>query len=78
MSTCRSCGAAIIWARTHAGKLMPLDATATPLGTFELQEEDGRCLFVGSDAPGDKYLSHFSTCPNAKQHRKAKDTGGPQ
>ncbi len=31
VSHCRSCGAAIIWARTAAGKLCPYDLTDEPL-----------------------------------------------
>lgn len=33
MSACRSCGAPVIWAKTAAGKLMPLDAVSLSIDT---------------------------------------------
>lgn len=71
---CRSCGAAIMWVKTQSGKSMPLDAApvdATKVdGTCFV--EDGVAYFGAIDRPpGDlHYVSHFATCPNAKQHRK--------
>ena len=73
MSTCRTCGAEIIWAKTRTGKSMPLDAI--PVG----QDVEGTCLledgiaYFGAfdhkpDAP--RYVSHFATCPNAAKHRR--------
>lgn len=64
---CRSCGASITWCITPAGKLHPLD--------------DGRATIVVLDpplVPGEPPIgrvvtgqrSHFSTCPNADQHRR--------
>jgi hypothetical protein len=78
VSTCRSCGAAIVWAQTAVGKRMPVDAEpvdggnlvlvypspgATPLALHTPPEQQ---LF--DDPP--RYVSHFSTCPHADQHRK--------
>lgn len=54
-SVCRSCGAPIFWMVTKADKKMPLDIRSARL------EEDGTRT----------YLSHFATCPQADQHRKA-------
>lgn len=53
---CRSCNARIIWFDLPSGKKMPVDAdTVEP----EDQEyEHGR------------HVSHFSTCPQAGQHRR--------
>lgn len=67
---CKSCGAAIRWAKTLAGKAMPLDAksekrvviTYDPDGPYGPGEE--HCDVV------DTYTSHFATCPNADQQRK--------
>lgn len=71
-ATCRSCGAAIIWAVTPAGKRMPLDAQ--PAKRIVL--DDYGVKTFGDEAPCaqvvDTYTSHFATCPNAAQHRKAK------
>lgn len=62
---CRSCGAPIIWAKTQAGKDTPLDAKPLRLAAL------GGDLF-GRQITGvvEGYVSHFATCPNAKQHRK--------
>lgn len=83
MSTCRSCGAEIVWATVRSsGKKMPLDATATPDGNVWLHP-DGFCdisatpsgdLFAG-DSPATgvtRHTSHFATCPDADTHRKAR------
>jgi hypothetical protein len=68
-STCRSCGAPIIWVLTEAGKRMPLDAKPEKRWTI-----DPLALRLNPDAPrarlGDTHVSHFATCPNAAQHRK--------
>lgn len=53
---CRSCGAEIIWLKTDKGKSMPIDAHSVELG--DEQFEHGR------------HTSHFSSCPNANQHRR--------
>lgn len=61
---CKSCGAAIVWAKTSGGKSAPLNADfkivrKQNVGGVELAEA-GR----GS--------SHFSTCPQKNQWRKKK------
>lgn len=70
MSTCRSCGAPITWAKTDKGKAMPLDAEPTPAGNLEL--DGGRVRFVTPDANAttSRYTSHFATCPDAVSHRR--------
>ncbi len=83
---CRSCGAPIIWAKTEAGKPMPLDIQPSPSGTFTIRHADGRAwrgnLHEELQAIhkskikdlGPWYTSHFATCPNANQHRKPKES----
>jgi len=69
---CYRCGAAMLWATTKAGKLMPIDAAPfrrddlVPTGRWRL-ELVGGVLYVhhdvaAIDAP-DVYTSHFATCP---------------
>lgn len=86
MSACRSCRAPIVWVETEAkgdkpGRKMPLDADPADLGraaTFD----NGNIVFTGAHtgdgtpivrytpaAPG-RARSHFSSCPNAKAHRR--------
>lgn len=63
---CRSCGADVIWAKTAAGKLMPLDAEET-LGKLVYQlDAVGRMV----RAEGTGHESHFATCPQADQWRR--------
>lgn len=63
---CRSCGADVIWAKTAAGKLMPLDATET-LGKVVYQlDTTGRM----QRAEGRGHESHFATCPQADRWRR--------
>lgn len=64
--SCRSCGAAIIWGVTNAGKRMPLDAAPREGGKWLLSGERvvarPRTHVMGHDSP-------FATCPGAAQHR---------
>lgn len=82
-STCRSCGASIVWIKTAAGKCMPCDAAlitftrgggpetfVTPEGKVERGKRDRNGTLTG-------YISHFATCPNADRHRhKRKEAKG--
>lgn len=72
MSTCRSCGAEIKWAKTTTGKSIPLDPHPHADGNIELV--NGVAYVKGrSDDPADvRHISHFATCPNANRHRKRK------
>ncbi len=76
VSKCRGCDAEIVWATTKAGKSMPLDPRPHPEGNIEahadasgrwhvdvVHAEDQATMF------GTFYLSHFVTCPNAKEFR---------
>lgn len=76
---CRSCGADMVWVVTRKGKKMPLDPKPDPDGGFVydgdtddgtpkvrfIPEGPGRALHEG-----DRYTSHFSTCPNADERRR--------
>lgn len=76
MTTCRSCGAPIRWARTPAGKNIPLDAgdDGEPV-----EYEGGGLVQVGwagpfrvvESRPGEPgYRTHFASCGQAKEWRK--------
>lgn len=56
---CRSCGAPLIWLHTQSGKPMPVDAASVRIVPI-----DG--LFVAG-----VHRSHFSTCKDAAQWRRA-------
>lgn len=77
---CRSCGAPIIWAVGEAtGKGNPLDAEPVENGTLQAvgNRADGRMMvrYLRKDEVANpnllRYVSHFSTCPNADSHRTA-------
>lgn len=57
---CSSCGAPIIWTTTGQNKPIPLS-----IATIRVDEQNERWA-----------LSHFSDCPNARQHRSAKAKPG--
>mgnify|MGYP000211004546 CR=1 FL=1 len=73
MSACRSCGAQIVWATTGHGKAMPLDAEPAADGNVRLDR--GVAVVLGdlerTAHAGPLYRSHHSTCPQAKDWRRA-------
>lgn len=62
---CRSCGAAITWAKTPSGKSMPLDDTRPFSANIVL---NGDVIAFVKAGEGD-WICHFATCPNADEHR---------
>lgn len=79
---CRSCGAPIIWAVTEAARrLIPIDAQPVQNGNIELiSPSDPRESHIArvlgrlgkTRSLGPLHVSHFSTCPNAETHRRAR------
>jgi hypothetical protein len=63
-STCKSCKAAIKWVVLPSGKRMPVDAKGVSMVQLSADGERGTVIHV--------HASHFSTCPEAAQHRKTK------
>lgn len=80
-SACSSCGAAIRWAKTPAGKAIPLDAEPASDGNIRLGLVGGEEMAIvlsAADVAGYQvdglalYKTHFATCPNAAAHRRAR------
>jgi hypothetical protein len=72
---CRSCKAPIIWARTAAGKLMPVDPEPTEGGNVELTASAGwpnwRAVVHPQPMLGVQLrMPHHATCPQGKERRK--------
>jgi hypothetical protein len=68
MSTCRTCRAPILWAKTLTGIPIPLDPEPVDGGNVELQNG---VAHVVKPEPGVKRLvSHFTTCAHAKLWRR--------
>lgn len=71
MSTCRSCGKPIEWARTEkGGKPMPLDVGERSDDGNLVVVDRGRNVVRYVKAGQGNRVSHFATCENADQHRK--------
>jgi len=80
ISECRRCHAEMIWCRTGRGKKMPVDAEPTSDGVFVLEHGESSDPVVrrlSNDAAatytGEKFTSHFATCPNADDFRNKGD-----
>jgi hypothetical protein len=79
LTTCRSCKAPMAWAtNVHTGKNVPIDPDPVDNGNLVLVEiVPGAKLQVRYvktyERTGSmpRYVSHFSTCPNAAEHRKS-------
>jgi hypothetical protein len=71
-SRCKSCGAEILWARTSAGKRVPLDAKPQRLFVRGVGLEGGGVVLRSC------FTSHFATCPDAAQHRRPRSTKRPE
>lgn len=76
--TCRSCGAAVIWAEHHrTGRRMIFDAVGSEDGTWALgRDDEGRLVAApksalpdGADDGVPLRVSHFATCPDAPAWR---------
>jgi hypothetical protein len=76
MSACSSCNAPIIWARTGSGKPIPLDFEPAPDGNVEFDVGTGVAKSWGSSHVWPdgvaRYRAHFSTCPDADEHRRSR------
>lgn len=79
---CRSCGAQMVFVETIFGKRIPLDAEPN-MEKGNIVVANGVAIYIsGPKREGEArvvaervglrlYTSHFATCPNADQHRKA-------
>lgn len=69
-AACRSCGQPIVWATNFkTGKRMPLDPDWTFEGVrFTIDAAGGAHVVADPNTSG--LRSHFSSCPNADEHRK--------
>lgn len=71
---CRTCSnAPIIWALTKRNNAIPVDAEPDPLrGNIDLSIRDGVVradILKPSASRNDLRVSHFATCPKAKEWR---------
>lgn len=77
VAKCSTCSEHIVWAVTETGKRMPVDAAMRNDGNVRLvREADGTVrAVVGTITDelygGQGFVSHFATCGQAAQHRRA-------
>lgn len=83
ITTCRGCGARIVWIKTPAGKSMPCDVgtvlyDAQKGGPDKIVKANGEVvageIVTGKvelgEVYGSGYVPHWSTCPKADGFRK--------
>lgn len=61
MSRCRSCNAPIRWARTAAGKAMPLDAAPAAGGNVILEAAGGQAVLFADPPPAEELTARVLT-----------------
>lgn len=79
MAACSSCGRPVRWAKTVAGKAIPLDPTPVAHGTLVLRA-DGAANYADAAylerwPHVKRFVAHWATCPSRDQHRKPADPG---
>lgn len=72
-STCNACHRPVRWAKTQAGKNIPLDPTPVGGGNILLRGE--LAVIVDTNPLIERYVSHFSTCPQADAFRSKRKGG---
>jgi hypothetical protein len=72
VSRCRSCRAPTIWARTVAGRRLPLDLEPIADGNVIIRNGVAMVLRVGQVVADDEpcYVAHFATCPDEAAWRR--------
>lgn len=67
MNTCKACRRPVLWAKTQAGKNIPLDVQQVGGGNIALR--NGVAVIVDTHPAIERYVAHFKTCPAADQFR---------
>lgn len=70
MSTCRTCGRPIRWAKTSSGHNIPIDIEPRKGGNVQLIEHGSHLVALVGRAGSGTHQSHFVSCPQADGHRK--------
>ena len=87
VTTCKSCGAKIVWIKTQNGRSMPCNEEQVEYqknyrGSALIVTKDGEVArgnivkdsgsALAPIVDGIGYVSHFATCPNADKHRRTR------
>lgn len=74
MPNCKACDTEIRFAKTKAGKTMPVDAKSSTDGNLVLFRDGHGTLCSRAAGPADqlrpRHKAHFATCPQAGSFRK--------
>lgn len=82
LSTCKACGAPIIWIRTPKGAFMPADQglvkyRENPRGKTFLVDDSGRLIHCDLEfdgiPTGMARIPHWATCTYSKQFKRKKE-----
>lgn len=76
---CKSCHAPIVWAKTPKGKPMPMDPDLVHGGNVKLTVDDVGMLRAEVVRPignVEAWVTHFSVCESADEHRKEEKPEG--
>lgn len=71
---CKTCHAQVYWVETETGKRMPVDAKPVEDGNIIFVNKKAHVLRLGETPEPDvkRWVSHFVTCPQRKEHRRRK------
>ncbi len=69
---CSTCGASMWWAKTAAGKPIPIDALPSSTGNMVVHAGVARVLKKDEQVPEgtQRWTTHFATCPQSREHRR--------
>lgn len=70
MAFCKTCGKPFDWYRNaETGKFMPIDPDPADNGNVRIDVVRNVATVVAPGSHTPLYLSHFTTCPGAAEHR---------
>jgi hypothetical protein len=82
LAICKDCGARIRWAKTAAGRAMPLNEARVPSEEGTVRIVDGiahvRRALEAAASGGPWYRAHWADCPGAEARRRRKVEAGPK
>lgn len=77
-SKCKKCCAMIVWGKMEkSGRWIPLDPVPV-LGGNLVRDREGTVSVVAPDKTVRRYVSHFSTCPDASLFRRPRPHAEPE
>lgn len=69
-STCSTCGADVLWVTGNKGARIILDREPRENGNIVIVDGQAVYLKKGEETSQERYQSHFSSCPDARDWRR--------